>query len=73
MSSFDHDLNVRIEKEFTKHGWQQIAKGPITFYQRPLSSSAYERMVRSKKVTISKSIKSIQEIKRLLKLFIHEG
>jgi hypothetical protein len=73
MSSFDHDLNVRIEKEFTKHGWQQIAKGPITFYQRPLSISAYERMVRSKKVTTSKRRKGIQAMKRFLKSFIHKG
>jgi hypothetical protein len=66
MSTSNNDLNERIEREFTKHGWKQIRKGKTTFYERPLSKRTYERMVHPRKVTISKRKGSIQAVKRLI-------
>jgi hypothetical protein len=74
MASFSDDLDIRIAKEFTKHGWKQVSQGLISFYERPLSMSAYERMVRPKKATISRRNKGIQAVKRFFdRLFLHKA
>jgi hypothetical protein len=59
------DLDERIEKEFTKHGWTQVRKGRGMLYERPLSPRARERMVHPKKVTLAKKNRGLDAVKHL--------
>jgi hypothetical protein len=71
MSSFNDYLDKQIQRDFTKHGWRRVSEGQTAFYERPLSTGTYERMIHPKKVTIlGRSWKGVMD--RLLVRFIGE-